>query len=55
VLGGIYSGIATATEAAALGVAGALGLAAKWEGSLSWQKFNEGLISGLPRVLHDRL
>jgi C4-dicarboxylate transporter DctM subunit len=44
VLGGIYSGIATATEAAALGVAGALGLAA-WEGSLSWQKFKEGLIS----------
>ena len=44
VLGGIYTGIATATEAAALGVAGALGLAA-WEGSLTWQKFTEGLVS----------
>ena len=44
VLGGIYSGVATATEAAALGVAGALGLAAV-EGSLTWQKFTEGLVS----------
>ena len=44
VLGGIYTGVATATEAAALGVAGALGLAA-WERSLSWQKFTEGLVS----------
>ncbi len=44
VLGGIYSGVATATEAAALGVAGALGLAAI-EGSLTWQKFTEGLVA----------
>ncbi len=44
VLGGIYSGIATATEAAALGVAGALALAAI-ERSLTWEKFREGLIS----------
>ncbi len=42
VLGSIYSGIATATEAAALGVAGALGLAAV-EGSLNWRSFREGL------------
>jgi C4-dicarboxylate transporter, DctM subunit len=42
VIGSIYSGIATATESAALGVAGALGLAAL-EGSLSWKHFKEGL------------
>ena len=44
VLGGIYSGIATATEAAALGVAGSLALAAI-EGSLNWNKFREGLVA----------
>ncbi|MDO8386542.1 MAG: TRAP transporter large permease subunit [Polaromonas sp.] len=44
VLGGIYSGIATATEAAALGVAGALALAAV-ERSLTWEKFREGLVA----------
>jgi len=44
VLGGIYSGIATATEAAALGVAGSLVLAAI-EGSLNWEKFKEGLVA----------
>ncbi len=44
VLGGIYSGVATATEAAALGVAGALVLA--WtEGSLNWNRFSEGLVA----------
>ena len=42
VLGSIYSGIATATEAAALGVAASLALAAV-EGSLSWRVFVEGL------------
>jgi tripartite ATP-independent transporter DctM subunit len=42
VIGSIYSGIATATESAALGVAGALALSAI-EGSLSWQRFREGL------------
>jgi C4-dicarboxylate transporter DctM subunit len=47
VLGGIYSGIATATEAAAVGVAGALGLSA-WQGSLSWQKFKGGADGRLP-------
>ena len=44
VLGSIYSGLATATEAAALGVAGSLGLAAV-EGSLSWKRFTEALAS----------
>ncbi|MDI1340711.1 TRAP transporter large permease subunit [Polaromonas sp.] len=44
VLGGIYSGIATATEAAALGVAGSLVLAAM-ERSLTWDKFREGLVA----------
>ncbi|MEO5737962.1 MAG: TRAP transporter large permease subunit [Variovorax sp.] len=44
VLGAIYSGIATATEAAALGVAGALVLA-KIEGSLDWARFKDGLIA----------
>jgi C4-dicarboxylate transporter DctM subunit len=42
VIGSIYSGIATATESAALGVAGSLGLAAI-EGSLTWKHFREGL------------
>jgi tripartite ATP-independent transporter DctM subunit len=44
VLGGIYSGIATATEAAALGVGGAL-LLSKVEGSLNWARFKDGLVS----------
>ena len=44
VLGSIYSGVATATEAAALGVAGALALAAV-ERSLSWSSFKEGLVA----------
>ena len=38
VIGSIYSGIATATESAALGVAGALILSAR-EGSMSWNTF----------------
>ena len=45
VLGSIYSGIATATEAAAFGVAGSL-ILSKIEGSLNWQSFKEGLIAG---------
>ncbi|MDR6153151.1 C4-dicarboxylate transporter DctM subunit [Acidovorax delafieldii] len=44
VLGAIYSGIATATEAAALGVAGSL-ILAKIEGSLNWARFKEGLVA----------
>jgi tripartite ATP-independent transporter DctM subunit len=42
VLGSIYSGVATATEAAALGVGGAL-LLARLEGSLTWARFKDGL------------
>ena len=42
VLGSIYSGIATATEAAAIGVLGSLVLAAV-EGSLSWKSFVSGV------------
>ena len=42
VLGSIYTGIATATEAAAIGVLGSLILAAV-EGSLSWKSFTAGL------------
>ena len=44
VLGSIYSGIATATEAAAFGVAGSLVLAAI-ERSLTWELFKEGLVA----------
>jgi C4-dicarboxylate transporter, DctM subunit len=44
VLGSIYSGIATATEAAALGVGGSLILAGV-EGSMSWSKFTDGLVA----------
>ena len=44
VLGSIYSGLATATEAAAFGVAGSLVLAAI-ERSLTWTLFKEGLVS----------
>jgi tripartite ATP-independent transporter DctM subunit len=44
VLGSIYSGVATATEAAAFGVAGSLALAAI-ERSLSWSVFKEGLVA----------
>jgi len=42
VLGSIYSGVATATEAAALGVAGSL-IVAALERSLSWKSFVDGL------------
>ena len=43
VLGSIYAGIATATEAAALGVVGALILSAA-QGSMSWRIFMESLM-----------
>jgi tripartite ATP-independent transporter DctM subunit len=43
VLGSIYVGIATATEAAALGVVGSLVLAAL-QGSLNWKTFRESLL-----------
>ncbi|MGB7481792.1 MAG: TRAP transporter large permease subunit [Burkholderiaceae bacterium] len=48
VLGSIYSGVATATEAAAFGVAGAL-LLARFEGSLDWRSFVDGLL-GATRI-----
>lgn len=43
VLGSIYSGIATATEAAAIGVVGAL-LISGLQGSMSWHTFREALM-----------
>ena len=45
VLGSIYAGIATATEAAAVGVVGAL-LISGLQGSLSWTAFRESLMGG---------
>ncbi len=44
VIGAIYSGIATATESAAMGVAGALVLS-RLEGSLNWANFKDGLFA----------
>src|SRR5690606_2899121 len=43
VLGSIYTGLATATEAAAVGVIGALVLSAV-QGSLNWQTFTASLM-----------
>ncbi|MBL0946436.1 MAG: TRAP transporter large permease subunit [Hydrogenophaga sp.] len=43
VIGAIYSGIATATEAAAIGVVGSLILSAS-QGSLNWQSFRDALL-----------
>lgn len=48
VLGSIYSGIATATEAAAIGVLGALVISA-FQGSLSWATF-KGSLTGATRL-----
>jgi C4-dicarboxylate transporter, DctM subunit len=45
VLGSIYTGIATATEAAAVGVVGALILSAT-QGSLNWATFRDSLLGG---------
>jgi C4-dicarboxylate transporter, DctM subunit len=45
VLGSIYSGVATATEAAAVGVLGALVISAV-QGSLNWDTFKESLLGG---------
>ena len=44
VLGSIYSGLATATESAALGVVGSL-LLARFEGSMNWRLFSAGLVA----------
>jgi C4-dicarboxylate transporter, DctM subunit len=43
VLGSMFAGYATATESAALGVAGALGLA-WWQKTLNWQTFIDSLM-----------
>lgn len=43
VLGSMFAGLATATEAAAIGVAGALGLA-WWQGTLTWTNFVDSLL-----------
>ena len=45
VLGSIYAGIATATEAAAVGVLGSLVISAA-QGSLNWPTFKESLLGG---------
>ena len=45
VLGSIYTGVATATEAAALGVLGSL-LLSLAQGSLTWETFRESLLGG---------
>ena len=45
VLGSIYSGVATATEAAAIGVLGALVISAV-QGTLTWQTFKDSLLGG---------
>ncbi len=45
VLGSIYAGIATATEAAAVGVLGSLVISAV-QGSLSWATFRDSLLGG---------
>lgn len=44
VIGAIYSGLATATESAAMGVAGALALGAL-DRSLNWRSFTDGLLA----------
>jgi C4-dicarboxylate transporter, DctM subunit len=43
VLGSMFAGLATATESAALGVAGALGLA-WWQKTLTWRNFIDSLM-----------
>jgi tripartite ATP-independent transporter DctM subunit len=45
VLGSIYAGIATATEAAAVGVLGSLVISAA-QGSMNWATFKESLMGG---------
>lgn len=46
VLGSIYAGLATATEAASIGVLGALALAL-FQGSLNWASFSESLMGAV--------
>jgi C4-dicarboxylate transporter, DctM subunit len=44
VLGSMFAGLATATEAAAAGVAGSFALA-WWQGTLTWENFRDSLMS----------
>ena len=44
VIGAIYSGVATATESAAMGVLGSL-ILSRIEGSLTWKTFKDGLFA----------
>jgi C4-dicarboxylate transporter, DctM subunit len=44
VIGSMFAGYATATESAAVGVAGSL-LLAWWQGTLSWKSFSDSLMS----------
>ncbi|MBR0651737.1 TRAP transporter large permease subunit [Roseomonas terrae] len=46
VMGSIYLGVATATEAAVFGVVGALALSA-WGGSLNWTSFKDSLMGAV--------
>lgn len=46
VLGGIYAGLATPTEAAALGVLGAVGIAA-WFRNLTWSSLKEAFLAAV--------
>lgn len=46
VLGSIYAGVATATEAAALGVVGALTIASL-QGDMTWKNFRDSLLGGM--------
>jgi tripartite ATP-independent transporter DctM subunit len=46
VMGGIYAGVGTATEAAVFGVVGALALSA-WGGTLTWKNFRDSLMGAV--------
>jgi C4-dicarboxylate transporter, DctM subunit len=46
VMGSMFAGLATATEAAAVGVAGALALA-QWQGTLTWQSFADSVLGAV--------
>src|SRR5674476_203938 len=49
VLGSIYSGLATATEAAAVGVFGAL-IISLLQGAMSWSTFRDALVVGMAQI-----
>ena len=52
VIGSIYTGIATATEAASLGVVGAL-ILSYFQKSLSWSNFKSSLLGSYKNIMHD--